>query len=193
MLLPNPDDNLLYASIDEAGRGSLVGCVVSACVIWQPTEYDHLINDSKKITPKLRRELSDYIKANAIDYSITFIDQQKIDEINILNATLESMHRSLDKLNVNIDHILVDGNKFNPYKEIPHTCIIQGDAKYISIAAASILAKVARDEYMIKLANEYPEYGWSTNMGYGTHDHIESLKKLGPTPYHRKTFIKNFI
>jgi ribonuclease HII len=166
MLLPNPDDNLLYASIDEAGRGSLVGCVVSACVIWQSTEYDH---------------------------SITFIDQQKIDEINILNATLESMHRSLDKLNVNIDHILVDGNKFNKYKEIPHTCIIQGDAKYISIAAASILAKVARDEYMVKLANEYPEYGWSTNMGYGTHDHIESLKKLGPTPYHRKTFIKNFI
>jgi ribonuclease HII len=193
MLLPDPDDGLLYVGCDESGRGSLISSVVAACVVWKSGEYDHLINDSKKMSPKLRKEIAEYIKENAIDYSIAFVDHNRIDEINILNATFEAMHKCLDNLNVNFDHIIVDGNKFNQYNDIPHTCIVQGDGTYISIAAASILAKVARDEYIMKIAKEYPEYGWETNMGYGTKEHINALEKHGPTPYHRKTFIKNII
>lgn len=191
MLESDPNDGQLYVGCDEAGRGSLISSVVAACVVWKPGEYDHLINDSKKLTSKMRKEMAAYIKDNAIDYAIAFVDEQRIDEVNILNASMEAMHKCLDQLTVNIDHILVDGNKFVQYKDKNHTCVVQGDGKYLSIAAASILAKVARDEYIGKLSQEYQEYGWDTNMGYGTKKHIMAIEKHGPTPYHRKTFIKN--
>lgn len=191
MLLQNPDSDKLYASLDETGYGSLIGPVVVACVVWQPGEFDHLINDSKKLSPVLRKRLSEYIKENAIDHSITFIDQTKIDEVNILNANMMAMHECLDKLTLGYDHILVDGNRFRPYHDKPYTCVVKGDATYVSIAAASILAKVARDEYITKIAQEYPQYLWDQNMGYGTKQHIEAIQENGPTPYHRKSFLKN--
>lgn len=193
MLSQNPDDSLLYASLDETGFGSLIGPVVVGCVVWQEGEYDHLINDSKKLSPVMRKKLSEYIKDNAIDYSITFIDQVKIDEINILNANMAAMHECLDKLSVDFNHILVDGNKFREYHEKPHTCIIKGDSKYVSIAAASIIAKVARDEYINTIAQEYPQYYWDQNMGYGTKQHIDAILENGATPYHRQSFLKNIL
>lgn len=193
MLEQNPDDNILYASLDEVGRGPLAGPVVSACVIWKPGEDDHMINDSKKLSAKNRKLLDEYIKENAIDYSITFVDPKRIDEINILNATMEAMHLCLDKLNVDFDHILVDGDKFKKYNNKNHTCVIKGDATYVSIAAASIIAKVARDEYMNKISGEYPEYKWNSNVGYGSKEHIEVIRKKGATPYHRMSFLKNIL
>lgn len=191
MLLQNPDDGI-YVSIDECGRGSLASSVVVACVAWKEGDEDYLIKDSKKLTPNMRNILSDYIKDNAIDYSISFISNKRIDEVNILNATFEGMHECLDKLTIDYDHILIDGDKFKPYKYKPHTCIVRGDDTYTSIAAASILAKVARDEHMKEIAFEYPGYGWYTNMGYGTKEHIEAIKRLGITPYHRRTFCLSF-
>jgi len=191
MLLQNPSCHDLYASIDEVGRGSLASSVVVGCVVWQEGEHDHLIKDSKKLSPSMREQLSDYIKENAIDYSITFMDQNRIDEVNILNATIEGMHQCLDKLTVDYDHILVDGNTFKDYPHKSHTCVIKGDDTYVSIAAASIIAKVARDEHMKTIAVEYPGYGWETNMGYGTKEHMDAIKRLGITPYHRKTFLKS--
>lgn len=192
MLLQNPDLRL-FASLDECGRGALVSSVVVACVVWKEGEHDHLIKDSKKLSPVVREKLSDYIKDNAIDYSIVFVDHETIDSMNILRATMKGMHQCLDELNVDFDSILVDGNVFEEYKNKSHGCVIKGDDTYVSIAAASILAKVARDEHMKQLAFEYPGYGWETNMGYGTKQHIEAIKCRGVTPYHRKTFIKNFI
>ena len=200
MLLQNPEDGL-YASIDECGRGALAASVVAACVVWQPGEMDHLIKDSKKLSPRMRAYLSDYIKDNAIDYSISFIDHQRIDTVNILNATMEGMHQCLDKLTVDYDHIFVDGNTFKPYvanKTIvetvsvkvqkPYTCVIKGDDKYVSIAAASILAKVARDDHMGELALHFPGYGWETNKGYGTKEHVDAISTIGVSPFHRLTF-----
>jgi ribonuclease HII len=180
----------LVASLDEVGRGSLAGPVVAACVVWKPGEFDHLIRDSKKLSAKRRLELVDYIKDNAIDYSIAFIDAARIDEVNILNATFEAMHQCLDQLNMEVDHIMVDGNSFRPYNDVPHTCIIGGDDKEVSIGAASILAKVARDEYMADHAKIFPEYGWEYNSGYGTKKHISALKEHGPTIMHRKSFLQ---
>lgn len=191
MLSQNPDDSLLYASLDETGFGSLIGPVVVGCVVWQEGEYDHLINDSKKLSPVMRKKLSEYIKDNAIDYSITFIDQAKIDEVNILNANMAAMHECLDKLSVDFNHILVDGNRFRQYRQKPHTCVVKGDATYVSIAAASILAKVARDEYINTIAQDYPQYCWDQNMGYGTKQHINAILEHGPTPFHRQSFLKN--
>lgn len=191
MLMQNPEDGV-YASLDECGRGSLVSSVVVACVLWKEGENDHIIKDSKKLSPTMRLFLNDYIKDNAIDYSISFINHERIDEVNILNATMEGMHQCLDNIVVDYDHILVDGNIFKPYKYKPHTCIIKGDDTYTSIAAASIIAKVARDEHMKELAFEYPGYGWKTNMGYGTKQHMDAIKRIGLTPYHRKSFCKAF-
>lgn len=193
MLCQNPKEDVLYASLDEVGRGSLAGSVVAACVIWKPGPKDHLINDSKKLSKKVRQELAEYIMENAIDYSICFVDNEKIDRVNILNATMEAMHSCLDTLKVDFDEILVDGNYFRKYKDVKHTCVVEGDAKYVSIAAASILAKEARDEYMKDLALQYPQYKWEKNAGYGTREHTIALLEHGPSPYHRKTFIKNFV
>lgn len=193
MLLQNPDENLLYASLDEAGRGSFAGAVVAACVIWKPGPTDHLINDSKKLSAKTRKELVEYIKENCIDYSIQFVDAKEIDRVNILNATMYAMHKCLDELKVDVDHILVDGNYFKKYKHIKHDCVIGGDAKYVSIAAASILAKEARDSYMKEMSHVYPVYHWDKNMGYGTKEHRDALTLHGACPLHRLSFIKNWI
>lgn len=181
----------MQACIDEAGRGSWAGRVYTAAVIWNPLfdgEYDHLIKDSKKLSPAKREMLYDYIKENAIDYSITYKDPDYIDQVNILNATMHSMHTSLDALSVNFDSIIVDGDIFNEYQNIPHTCIIGGDNKYIGIACASILAKVEHDRHMRQIAKEFPRYGWENNMGYGSKQHADALKEHGVTKYHRKSY-----
>lgn len=193
-MLQNNKLDKVYVSIDEAGRGPLAGPVVCAAVIWNPlVEGDLLeeIKDSKKIlSPSKREALYDFIIENAIDYSIIFIDNDVIDNINILEAVYLGMHRALDALDVNFDHILVDGNKFKKYKDVEHTCIVKGDAKMISIAAASILAKVARDRYMVDLAKIdcYARYFWRKNMGYGTKEHMDAIRKYGLTKYHRRSF-----
>lgn len=192
MLLQNLDDRM-YVSLDEAGMGCLAGPVVSSAVIWQPGPYDHLINDSKKMSKQRRDDIVDYIKDNAIDYQVSFVDNTVIDQINIYNANMLSMHTCLDNLDVAFDHIMVDGNRFKQYKNIPHTCYVKGDATYVSIAAASILAKVARDEYMEKLDTEYPMYGFERNKGYGTQEHIKNVRSHGICPYHRKTYLSNLL
>lgn len=188
-------DNCMECGIDEVGRGALCGPVVAACVIWGSEGIDPIfaskIRDSKKMTPKERTIMSDFIKDNAVDWSVSFVDSKRIDEINILNATFEAMHQCLESLTVPIDHILVDGNRFKQYKDIPFTCVVKGDSEYMSIAAASIIAKVARDEYMKRLCEDddnYCKYGWVQNQGYGTKQHLEAIKKFGLTDYHRKTF-----
>jgi ribonuclease HII len=193
MLQKNPQNDKLYASIDEVGRGAIAGPVVAACVIWPPDteEYDYMIKDSKKCTPTQRKFLDSYIKTRAIDYSISFISNERIDEINILNATMEAMHECLNNLKVKVDHILVDGNYFKKYENIPYTCCIKGDSTYISIAAASIIAKEARDNYMSEIAKDFPKYKWENNKGYGSSDHMSTVIKYGTTPLHRITFLKN--
>lgn len=176
------------AGCDEAGRGCLCGPVVAAAVIIDERFEQYLIQDSKKLTPKIRLELDAYIKEHAVDYSIAELPAAFIDQHNILNASIHAMHLSLDQLKVRPELILVDGNRFHPYPFIAHQCIVKGDSKVLSIAAASILAKNYRDEIMIKLHEEFPEYGWNRNMGYATKEHQMALTKHGPTPYHRKSF-----
>ncbi len=198
-LFYDPDN--LEAGIDEVARGCLLGRVYTAAVIWNKDndpEFDHpIMKDSKKLSKLKRQELSEYIKNLSLDYHISYVNENKIDEINILNATYESMHKSIEGLNIEIDNILVDGNKFKPYitpkgKLIPHQCIVDGDTKYYSIACASILAKVAHDDYIIELCKQYPElnekYDLLSNMGYGTKKHIEGIKKYGLSNFHRKSF-----
>lgn len=181
------------ASLDEAGRGCLSGPVVAAAVILPKDFSSPLIKDSKKLTEKQRKKAFELIKEVAIDYAISFVSPQEIDRINILQATMVAMHNSLNDLDTPFHHILVDGNYFNPYKEIKHTCVIQGDNTYYSIAAASILAKVTRDEYMKNLHQEFPTYKWESNKGYGSKEHIEKIKSFGITEHHRKSFLKNII
>lgn len=186
-------ENCIEVGVDEAGRGCYAGPVVAAAVIW-PNEaigpLDELIKDSKKLTAAKRLQLADYIKENAIDYSVTFVDNHVIDQKNILNATYEAMHKSLDKLIVPFDHIIVDGNRFKEYRNTDHTCIIKGDDKYISIAAASILAKESRDDYMKQLAKQdkYKVYNWHKNFGYGTQEHRDAITIFGLTDMHRASF-----
>ncbi|AQY21632.1 ribonuclease HII [Riemerella anatipestifer] len=180
--------NYIEAGCDEAGRGCLCGPVVAAAVILDENFEQNLINDSKKLSFKTRNELDLYIKNNALDYAIAELSPAFIDEHNILNASIHAMHLALDKLAIRPELILVDGNRFKPYPFTPHECIIKGDSKVLSIAAASILAKNYRDHIMIKLHEEYPEYGWNKNFGYATKQHREALNKLGPTIYHRKSF-----
>jgi ribonuclease HII len=181
-------DNLLEAGTDEAGRGCLAGPVVAAAVIL-PDNFSHeVLRDSKKLNPSQRNELAEIIKDQAVCYAVAHISPQRIDEINILNASIEAMHKSIAKLNTQPEYILVDGNRFKPYKEIPHSCIIKGDDKYFSIAAASVLAKVDRDNYMQQQAEIYPSYHWSSNMGYPTKAHREAIKSHGISPLHRLTF-----
>ena len=181
-------ENYIEAGCDEVGRGCLCGPVVAAAVIIDDRFNNILINDSKKLSFKVRNELDQFIKENVVDFAITELPPAFIDEHNILNSSIYAMHQSLDKLTVRPELILVDGNKFHPYNFIPHQCIIKGDSKFLSIACASILAKNYRDNLMIKLHEEFPEYGWNKNMGYATKVHREALKKYGPTIHHRKSF-----
>lgn len=187
-LLNSWSNQYIEAGCDEVGRGCLCGPVVAAAVIIDHQFNHNLINDSKQLSFKTRIELDSYIKENVLDYSIAELSPEFIDEHNILNASIHAMHNALDQLKLKPELILVDGNKFHPYNYIPHQCIIKGDTKFLSIAAASILAKNYRDLLMIELHEEFPEYGWNKNMGYATKQHREALKKFGPTKYHRKSF-----
>ena len=187
-LLNSWSNQYIEAGCDEVGRGCLCGPVVAAAVIIDHQFNHNLINDSKQLSFRTRIELDSYIKENVLDYSIAEMSPEFIDEHNILNASIHAMHNALDQLKLKPELILVDGNKFHPYNYIPHQCIIKGDTKFLSIAAASILAKNYRDLLMIELHEEFPEYGWNKNMGYATKQHREALKKFGPTKYHRKSF-----
>ena len=191
-LIKKWSENYVEAGCDEVGRGCLCGPVVAAAVVLDDNFEQNLVNDSKKLNFKTRLELDDYIKNNVKDYAIAELSPAFIDQHNILNASIHAMHNALDKLTIRPELILVDGNKFHPYNYIPHQCIIKGDSKILSIAAASILAKNYRDQLMIQLHDEFPEYGWNKNMGYATKVHIEALKKFGPTKYHRQSFRLNY-
>ena len=173
---------------DEAGRGCLAGPVTAAAIVLKNNFLNIEINDSKKISKKTRDRLRPIIKKNALKYSIAHVYPQKIDKINILNASILAMHKAIDKITTKINFIIVDGNKFKNFKNIPHETIVKGDEKYLSIAAASILAKTERDEYMLKIHKEFPEYGWDKNKGYTTKFHKQSILKFGITKYHRKSF-----
>ena len=176
------------AGIDEAGRGSLAGPVTAAAVILGKDLKNKDLNDSKKLSPKKRLELKKYIEKNALAYSVAFVDSSQIDKNNILNSTFKAMHMSLKGLDIEPDFIIVDGNLFKQYKDLEYKCIIKGDQKYQNIAAASILAKTYRDEYMTNLHLKFPEYDWIRNKGYGTKYHLDMIKKFGRTKYHRKSF-----
>lgn len=176
------------AGCDEVGRGCLCGPVVAAAVILDDNFNQSLVNDSKKLNFKTRMDLDQYIKDHVKEYAIAELPPVFIDQHNILNASIHAMHQALDKLVIRPELILVDGNRFHPYNFIPHECIIKGDSKVLSIAAASILAKNYRDRLMIELHDEHPEYGWNTNFGYATKKHQEALIKFGPTKYHRQSF-----
>lgn len=188
MLKLNYSGYTLEAGTDEAGRGCLSGPVVAAAVIL-PDNFQHeLLNDSKQLSEKKRRELRPYIEERALAFSVSFIHQEEVDELNVLQASITGMHRSIEQLNVNPEFIIVDGNKFKPFQQVPHQTIVKGDAKFMSIAAASVLAKTYRDEYMEKIHGEFPQYNWKKNKGYPTKEHREAIRQFGATPYHRKSF-----
>ena len=176
------------AGCDEAGRGCLAGSVYAAAVILPKDFTNQLLNDSKQLTESQRYELRPLIKKEAIAWAIGIVDHKEIDEINILNASFLAMHRALDQLKTQPQALLIDGNRFKPYKDIPHRCIIGGDAKYMSIAAASVLAKTYRDDHMKEMALKWPQYGWDSNMGYATKKHRDAIKKFGPCEIHRMSF-----
>lgn len=184
--------NTLEAGCDEAGRGCLSGPVFAAAVILPPNFKNELLNDSKKLNEKNRNQLRTIIEKEALCWAVATSSAQEIDEINILNASILSMHRALDKLTTRPELILVDGNKFKPYQNIPHECVIKGDGKFMSIAAASILAKTHRDEYMQQLHMEFPFYDWNKNKGYPTKFHKNAIAEHGTTPHHRMTFNMTF-
>ena len=181
-------DHKIECGTDEAGRGCLAGPVTAAAVILKKNFLNNDINNSKKISKKNRYKLKDIIEKEALEFSFTHIFPKKIDEINILNSSILAMQKSIGKLFTKIDLIIVDGNKFKSYKNIPHQTIIKGDEKFLSIAAASIIAKTERDNYMNKIHKEYPQYGWDKNKGYPTKFHKEAILKYGITKYHRKSF-----
>ncbi len=179
---------IIEAGCDEAGRGCLAGPVFAAAVILPQDYKNNNINDSKKLSLKQRLELRDIIIKDAVSFAIGIVDNIEIDKINILNASFLAMHRAIDNLKIVPKALIIDGNRFNPYKNIQHTCVIKGDGKYLSIAAASILAKTYRDEYMCKIHDEFPEYGWDKNAGYPTKYHRDKIVKCGESPYHRLSF-----
>jgi ribonuclease HII len=176
------------AGCDEAGRGCLAGPVFAAAVILPADFYHPLLNDSKQVSEKDRDTLRPYIEQHAVAWAVAMSDHEEIDRINILKASFKAMHQAIDDLSVRPELLLIDGHIFPPYMGIAHKCIVKGDAKYASIAAASILAKTYRDEYMMALHTQYPEYGWNENKGYGTVLHRKQIKAHGISPYHRKTF-----
>lgn len=188
MLKNHYHDNLIEAGCDEAGRGCLAGSVYAAAVILPENYTNEDLNDSKQLSEKKRYELRDIIIRDAVAWAVGIVTPEEIDKINILNASILAMHRALDKLTTTPQAIIVDGNRFKPYKNLPYATIVKGDGKYLSIAAASILAKTFRDDYMKTLDKEYPQYHWEENKGYPTRSHREALKQWGPTPYHRKSY-----
>lgn len=188
MLRSSFTKDLTEAGCDEAGRGCLAGPVVAAAVIL-PKKFRHkLLTDSKQLKKEAREELRHEIQKAAIAWAVAEVSHAEIDEINILNASFKAMHLALDKLQEQPQLLLIDGNRFKPYRDVRHECIIKGDATYLSIAAASVLAKTYRDDLMQSLASQYPGYGWETNVGYPTEAHRDGIKQLGITPYHRKSF-----
>ena len=178
----------IEAGCDEAGRGCLAGSVYAAAVIFPVDYQNEELNDSKQLTDKKRHQLREIIERDAVAWAVGVVTPEEIDKINILNASFLAMHRALDQLKVRPEAIIVDGNRFKKYGEVPHTCIVKGDAKYLSIAAASILAKTYRDDYMDGLAEEYPQYDWKSNKGYPTKKHREAIRQYGVTPYHRMSY-----
>lgn len=187
-LLSSFQDKLIEAGCDEAGRGCLAGPVFAAAVIFPPDYYNPILNDSKKLSEKQRMTLRPLIEREALAYAVASVSPAQIDQINIHKASYLAMHLALDQLQVKAEYIIVDGNKFVDYHQIPHACIVKGDGKFLSIAAASILAKTYRDEYMDGLADEYPGYDWKKNKGYPTVKHRIAIRENGYTPHHRRTF-----
>lgn len=188
MLLPYLHQNVLEAGCDEAGRGCIAGPVCAASVIL-PHHFSHpLLNDSKKLNEETRYVLRPIIEAEAIAFAVAFVDHNEIDKINILQASFKAMHKAVGTLKLQPDLLLIDGNRFKPYKNIPHECIIKGDGKYASIAAASILAKTYRDDFMLRLHKKFPVYNWKQNKGYPTVAHRNAVLEYGMSDYHRKTF-----
>ncbi|CAL2078407.1 ribonuclease HII [Tenacibaculum sp. 190524A02b] len=188
MLKLNYSGFSLEAGTDEAGRGCLSGPVVAAAVIL-PDNFEHeFLNDSKQLSEKKRKELRPYIEENALAYAVSFVHNEEVDDLNVLKASITGMHRSIEQLSTEPEFIIVDGNKFNPYKEVPYATIVKGDAKYMSIAAASVLAKTYRDDFMEKIHDKFPAYNWKKNKGYPTKEHREAIRNFGATEYHRKSF-----
>ena len=188
MLKSHYYEDLIEAGCDEAGRGCLAGSVYAAAVILPFDYQNELLNDSKKLTAKKRYALRETIERDAVAWAVGIVTPEEIDKINILNASFLAMHRALDQLQVRPEAVIVDGNRFKPYQDLPSTTIVKGDGKYLSIAAASILAKTYRDDYMLSLAEEYPQYDWQSNMGYPTKMHRQAILEHGITPYHRKSY-----
>ena len=188
MLKSHMNPGLIEAGCDEAGRGCLAGSVYAAAVILPEDYRNDGLNDSKQLTPKRRYELRAEIERDALALAVGVVTPEEIDRINILNASILAMHRALDGLRIVPEAIIVDGNRFKPYRFVPYTTVVKGDGKYLSIAAASILAKTYRDDYMDSIAQEYPQYDWTGNKGYPTRKHREAIARYGITPYHRKTF-----
>ena len=180
--------DVFEAGCDEAGRGCLAGPVVAAAVILPKDFHNEILNDSKQLSEKKRNILREIIEREAISWGVAFVDNHEIDQINILNASYLAMHKAIDKLKTIPAHLIIDGNRFKKYHSIPHKCIVKGDSKYLSIAAASILAKTHRDDYMLKLHHEFPNYNWAKNKAYATKKHRAAIAEFGSTVYHRKSF-----
>ncbi len=188
MLLPYYQEGVVEAGCDEAGRGCLAGPVYAAAVILPPDFQNDMLNDSKQLTEKKRYMLRKVIEAEALAWAVGVVDNREIDEINILRASILAMHRAIDQLKVRPQALIIDGNKFYPYRDLPHATIVKGDGKYMSIAAASILAKTYRDDYMKNIHAEYPMYRWDSNKGYPAKVHREAIKQYGASPYHRMSY-----
>jgi len=187
-LLPYFKKNQIEAGCDEAGRGCLAGPVFAAAVILPPDFKSELLNDSKKLSEKQRYLLRPQIEQEALAWAVVAVDNKEIDEVNILNASFLAMNRAVKKLKIKPDHLLIDGNRFRTKSKIPYTCMVKGDGRFYSIAAASVLAKTYRDDYMLKIHAEFPNYAWNKNKGYPTKAHRAAIKEFGPTNYHRMTF-----
>ena len=188
MLEPYYHSGVIEAGCDEAGRGCLAGPVYAAAVIMPRDFRNDMLNDSKQLTEKKRYQLREIIEREALAWAVGIVDNHEIDEINILRASILAMHRALDQLKVRPDEVIVDGNRFYKYRELPHTTIVKGDGKYMSIAAASILAKTYRDDFMLSIHKEYPMYHWDKNKGYPAKVHREAIRQYGTTPYHRMSY-----
>lgn len=187
-LKPFLKPGICEAGCDEAGRGCLAGPVFAAAVILPENFSDPLLNDSKQLSEKQRCHLRPLIEKQALAWGVGVVTNEEVDQMNVLNAAILAMHRAIDQLQVKPEHLIIDGNRFKPYQKIPHQCIVKGDSKFLSIAAASVLAKTYRDDYMLTIDKEYPEYGWMKNKGYPTKIHCQALRRYGTTPYHRLSF-----